>query len=158
MGRKLQDMFEGPCQPKRPLPSTTFSLPRPAPFPSPDWLQSTLSQTFPVCIPLNSNPVSLPRSTPMKMELPVSSETSTLKAQTPGDYPKGIIRHSTHGWCLKSRLNSISTTCFGHSCGYPQGGRYKGWIYLYITKACEPVLSIEKSQCLIPVHWLHKLP
>jgi hypothetical protein len=36
--------------------------------------------------------LSLLRSTPMKMELLVSPETSALKAQTPGDYPK---RHNT---------------------------------------------------------------
>ena len=46
--------------------------------------------------------VSLVRSTPMKMELPVSSETSELKVQTPGDYPKDTIRHSTHSESLKS--------------------------------------------------------
>ena len=57
--------------------------------PPSDWLQSTLNQTFPVFIPLNSNPgLSLLRSTPMKMERLVSSETSALKAQTLGDYPK----------------------------------------------------------------------
>ena len=39
----------------------------------------------------------------MKMELLVSSETSALKAQAPGDYPKDTIRHSTHGGSLKSR-------------------------------------------------------
>ena len=38
--------------------------------------------------------VSLLRSTPMKVELPVSSEMSALKAQTPGDYPKDTIRHA----------------------------------------------------------------
>ena len=37
------------------------------------------------------------RSTPMKMELLGSSETSALKAQTPGDYPKDKIQHSAHG-------------------------------------------------------------
>ena len=46
--------------------------------------------------------VSLLRSTPMKMELPVSSETSALKAQMTGDYPIDTIRHSTHGESFKS--------------------------------------------------------
>ena len=40
----------------------------------------------------------------MKMELLVSSETSALKAQTPEDYPKDTIRHSTHGESFKSRI------------------------------------------------------
>ena len=38
--------------------------------------------------------VPLLRSTPMKMELLVSSETSALKAQTPGDYPEDTIRQA----------------------------------------------------------------
>ena len=37
--------------------------------------------------------VSLLHSTSMKMELLVSSETSALKAQTPGDYTKDARRH-----------------------------------------------------------------
>ena len=45
--------------------------------------------------------VSLLRSKPKKMELPVSSETSALKAQIPGDDPKDTRRHSTHGESLK---------------------------------------------------------
>ena len=73
--------------------------------PPSDWLQSTLNQTFPVFIPLNSNPgLSLLRSTPMKMEQLVSSETSALKAQTLEITPKTTIRHSTQGESLKSRL------------------------------------------------------
>ena len=44
----------------------------------------------------------------MNMELTESSETSALKAQTPGDYPKSTIRHSTHCESLKSRL----TRCY----------------------------------------------
>ena len=39
----------------------------------------------------------------MKMERIVSSESSALKARTPGDYPKNKIRHSTHGESLKSK-------------------------------------------------------
>ena len=42
----------------------------------------------------------------MKMERIASSETSALKAQKPGDYPKDTIRHSTHLENLKSRLNA----------------------------------------------------
>ena len=39
----------------------------------------------------------------MKMERIEISEMSALKAQTPGDYTKNTIRHSTHGESLKSR-------------------------------------------------------
>ena len=38
----------------------------------------------------------------MKMEQVVSSETSALKAQMLGDYPKDAIWHLTHGKSLKS--------------------------------------------------------
>ena len=53
----------------------------------------------------------------MKMELLVSSETSALKAQRPGDYPKDTIRHSTHGESFKSRLKLVVTyvTCYSYS-------------------------------------------
>jgi hypothetical protein len=37
----------------------------------------------------------------------VSSETSALKAETPGDYPKDTIRHSTQGESFKSRFPTI---------------------------------------------------
>ena len=48
--------------------------------------------------------VSLLRSTPMKMERIKSSETSALKAQTPGGYPKKTHNTAfTHGEILKSR-------------------------------------------------------
>ena len=56
------------------------------------------------------------------MERIERSETSALKAQTPGDYPKNTIRHSTHGECLKSRL----------AC--------------YVTPRIQQVTSLEKLQ------------
>ena len=43
------------------------------------------------------------------MERLVSPETSALKAQTPGDYPKDTIRHSTHDESLKSRFSQDVT-------------------------------------------------
>ena len=73
--------------------------------------------------------VSLLRSTPMKMEQIVSSETSALKAQTPGDYPENTIRHSTHGESLKSRLTFtffIYTFVYGNSVIHSQLGPEKG--------------------------------
>ena len=45
-----------------------------------------------IYIPQLKSWVSLLRSTPMKMERRESSETSALKAQTPGDYPKNTVR------------------------------------------------------------------
>ena len=39
----------------------------------------------------------------MKMELIEGSETSTIRTQTPGNYPKENILHIEHGKSLKSR-------------------------------------------------------
>ena len=63
-------------------------------FPS-FWLALANSEPDISCIytPQLESWVSLLRCTPMKMELLVSSETSALKAQMPGDYPKDKIRH-----------------------------------------------------------------
>ena len=41
---------------------------------------------------------------PMKMELIVSSETSAIRTQTPGNYPKRNKLHLEHGESLKTRL------------------------------------------------------
>jgi len=40
---------------------------------------------------------------PMKMEQIVSSERSTIKSQTPGNYPKRNKLHLQHGESLKRR-------------------------------------------------------
>ena len=40
---------------------------------------------------------------PMKMELTEGSETSAIRSQTPGNYPKKNILHIEHGESLKSR-------------------------------------------------------
>ena len=105
MGRKLQDMFAyyGLWQPKRPLPSTTCFSTKTRPFPIP-WLVLTNSEPniSRIYTPQIQSWVSVLRSTPMKMERIVSSETSALKAQTPEDYP-------THGESLKSRFMTISS-------------------------------------------------
>ena len=47
------------------------------------------------------------RPSSLLMERIESSETSALKAQTPGDYPKHTIRYSTHGESLKSRIINV---------------------------------------------------
>jgi len=39
----------------------------------------------------------------MKMELIDGSETSAIRTQTPGNYPKESILHTEHGESLKSR-------------------------------------------------------
>jgi len=47
----------------------------------------------------------------MKMEPIVSSETSAIRTQTPGNYPKRNNLHLEHGESLRTRnifLNSIS--------------------------------------------------
>jgi len=41
---------------------------------------------------------------PMKMELTVSSETSAIRTQTPGNYPKRNKLHLEHGESLKTRI------------------------------------------------------
>ena len=41
---------------------------------------------------------------PMKMEPTVSSETSAIRTQTLGNYPKRITLHLEHGESLKTRL------------------------------------------------------
>jgi len=41
---------------------------------------------------------------PVKIELTVSSETSAIRIQTPGNYPKRTKLHLEHGERLKTRL------------------------------------------------------
>jgi len=41
----------------------------------------------------------------MKMEPIVSSETSAIRTQTPGNYPKRNNLHLEHGESLRTRLN-----------------------------------------------------
>ena len=43
---------------------------------------------------------------PMKMEPTVSSETSAIRTQTPGNYPKRNKLHLEHGESLKTRMIS----------------------------------------------------
>jgi len=61
----------------------------------------------------------------MEMEQTECSETSTLKIQTPGNYPEGSIQYSKQGEILKSRkihtfqINVtiqflVSSACFEH--------------------------------------------
>ena len=41
---------------------------------------------------------------PMKMELTVSSKTSAIRTQTPGNYPKRNKLHLEHGKSLKTNI------------------------------------------------------
>jgi len=43
----------------------------------------------------------------MKMEPIVSSETSAIRTQTPGNYPKRNKLHLEHGESLKTRINIL---------------------------------------------------
>ena len=47
---------------------------------------------------------------PVKMEPIVSSETSAIRTQTPGNYPKRNKLHLEHGESLKTRISSIAYT------------------------------------------------
>ena len=49
----------------------------------------------------------------MKMEPTVSSETSAIRTQTPGNYPKRNKLHLEHGESLKTRINLYSVRCVG---------------------------------------------
>jgi len=45
----------------------------------------------------------------MKMEPIQCSETSAIRTQTPGNYPKENILHIEHGESLKSRMLAVIT-------------------------------------------------
>ena len=45
---------------------------------------------------------------PMKMEPTVSSETSAIRTQTPGNYPKRNNLHLEHGESLKTRTKMFT--------------------------------------------------
>jgi len=49
----------------------------------------------------------------MKMELIEGSETSAIRTQTPGNYPKENILHIEHGESLKSRMCIYSFQAHG---------------------------------------------
>jgi len=44
----------------------------------------------------------------MKMEPIVSSETSAIRTQTPGNYPKRNKLHLEHGESLKTRISELA--------------------------------------------------
>ena len=52
---------------------------------------------------------------PMKMELTVSSETSAIRTQTPGNYPKRNKLHLEHGESLKTKKRKLCACFVPHS-------------------------------------------
>jgi len=52
----------------------------------------------------------------MKMEPIVSSETSAIRTQTPGNYPKRNKLHLEHGESLKTRISLYVDTCIYQIC------------------------------------------
>jgi len=48
----------------------------------------------------------------MKMEPIVSSETSAIRTQTPGNYPKRNNLHLEHGESLRTKFSNITTLFF----------------------------------------------
>ena len=104
---KICSHTTAPDNQNSPCPPPPVSLPRPAPFPSPSPLLALVNlepNVSRIYTPQLKSWVSPLRTTVMKMERIESSETSALKAQTPGDHPKDTVRHSTHGESLESRL------------------------------------------------------
>jgi len=57
----------------------------------------------------------------MKMEPIVSSETSAIRTQTPGNYPKRNKLHLEHGESLKTRIILIA---FHVNNGYENASQY----------------------------------
>ena len=55
---------------------------------------------------------------PMKMEPIVSSETSAIRTQTPGNYPKRNKLHLEHGESLKTRNCFPLRKITGKNCVY----------------------------------------
>jgi len=52
----------------------------------------------------------------MKMEPIVSSETSAIRTQTPGNYPKRNKLHLEHGESLKTRILALLIQHAKHMC------------------------------------------
>ena len=59
----------------------------------------------------------------MKMEPIVSSETSAIRTQTPGNYPKRNKLHLEHGESLRTRLKSKLLKHDKDVCGVRRGRR-----------------------------------
>ena len=70
-------------------------------------------------MPTFRNSLSVPSSLPMKMEPIVSSETSAIRTQTPGNYPKRNKLHYTLNFFLQNFiLKIVCSNCLVFSCHY----------------------------------------
>ena len=73
----------------------------------------------------------------MKMEPIVSSKTSAIRTQAPGNYPKRNNLHLEHGESLRTRLNSLYVLNYNFSkeqCMLPADDR--------MIETCRSVLSV----------------
>ena len=84
----------------RPARAHLFLLARPLPRSKPNQ----------VYIPHTILPLTYFIHLPMKMEPIVSSETSVIRTQTPGNYPKRNNLHLEHGESLRTRLYAFCST------------------------------------------------
>jgi len=72
---------------------------------------------------------------PMKMEPIVSSETSAIRTQTPGNYPKSNKLNLEHGESLKTRLITVLS------------------IYVFIFSTCQRVAQFSRNLGSILCLW-----
>jgi len=97
----------------------------------------------------------------MKMEQTVGSETSEIRTQTPGNYPKRNTLHLEHGESLKTRMSckgyAIDVLCKKKSeqgkCYTKQNRRRYRWHHGW------SILSLQNIYSLIPLGFpfcLHK--
>ena len=81
-------------------------------------------------MPTFRNSLSVPSSyagkfhLPMEMEPIVSSETSAIRTQTPGNYPKSNKLHLEHGESLKTRMYVALHVQYQLFLSYLNGSRH----------------------------------
>jgi len=74
----------------------------------------------------------------MKMEPIVSSETSAIRTQTPGNYPKRNNLHLEHGESLRTTLIRLLTLGGGVDHPLPSIAEVKGRVKLYFYSPSGP--------------------
>ena len=52
---------------------------------------------------------------------------------------------------------SIPATCFGHTCGYPQGNALKGWMYREVTEVCVTNAQVLNTDFFLYLVLVHRL-
>jgi len=94
----------------------------------------------------------------MKMELIEGSETSAIRTQTPGNYPKENILHIEHGESLKSRTNILSHhhenvhACGGsiqHVAGNTANHHATVSIYMHLSHHSSGIVTVGFSNLII---------